>query len=587
MKKKVSEKISRISESVLTMAGVSSVPGPNNRPAGVSRTGRAVFVSNNIANSDDIQAGAAFLHILTMFVAPFNVLSKKDKESIDRGTKIASNPRLIRALDIENANRNAGKFGATLIKAVGSVTSHALAATTAFKLYDHWGVMSPAQKSIAIGAMGVQLYKTDEGGAVCDSVIVKGKNQLFKVSDALKMVQNGKNPYPLVLNWSQIYRLAKVYIDNPNLESLMDFAISHGFLGQGINDAAVPGVSKVAIEKSGATAAPQYGVGALIAPIEALAPEGYADAVQLESSKIIVPQANANTAAGALIGSLIGTKAGINGISTDSIATYSKWNKNDKKAIDKGSEGGSTLIGALTRLKKTNKFMYSAMIAFLARYTHEDIDGVNASHYVASLAGISLARIVSGKAEKAADSDGANLARRVNASNPADFAKLQVLMRSLYANFGVNSKSDAYQLSNQAYSEERIDECDLVAMQQVFDIIYDVDSFGQIEGLLEGRQKGLQIIKTEAPDASNTMVEGREQLAKETIKEMSLDEIKARNRQRYTPPKSQQQQAAPPEEGAMPPEQEEAELPPEQMVPGREGTPPQMEQSPEPQMGAM
>lgn len=556
------------------MAGVFSVSNPNTRPAGVSRTGKAVFVGTNLANSDNTDAGAGFIHILAMFVAPFNVLSKKDKESIERGARIASNRTLLRDLDIANANQNAGKFGSIIIKAVGSVTSHALAATTAYKLYDHWGVMSPAQKSIAIAAMGIQLHKTDEGGAVCDSRIIKGKDQEFKVSDALKMVQNGKNPYPLVLNWSQIYRLAKVYIDKPSLESLMDFAISHNLLGSGITDSASPKVTKASIENEGGKPAPQYGVGAVVMPKDKMAPQGYADAVQLESSKISVPRANANSAAGALMGSLVGTKAGINGMSTESVATYSKWNKADRKAVDKGADGGSALVGALTGLKKSNKFMYGAMLAFLARYTHEDIDEKNASQYLASLSGIALARIVSGRASKEADSDGIKLAKAVNANNPADFAKLQVQTRALYANFGVNSKSDAYQLSNQAYAEGRINDSDLVAMHQVYDLIYNVDAFGELEQLLEGREKGLEIVRTEGPDASNTMTDGQEKLSKEVIKEMTIDDVKARNRARYAKKQMQQQE-----------ESEQQEAPVQQEGVEQAEAPPDMEeQAPQPQM---
>jgi hypothetical protein len=271
MKREVTEKVQRITDGILAMAGVFSSPGQGRRPAGNSKMGQAVFISQNLAGSSDIRAGAALLHALRAFVEPFNVLNKKDKESFDALIKTSSNKSLIDALDNEHLKRNGESFSVTLIKAIGALTSRTLAVVTALKIYDHWGVMSVAQKSVVIAAMGVQLHKTDKDGAVCDLKIVEGPGQDFTVRDALNMVQAGKNPYPLIYNWSQVYELARVYNDNPSIESIEDFAASHKLLSGGVKDSAVK-VNKEAI--GNAKPSPQYGVGALALPAGSAAPKG-------------------------------------------------------------------------------------------------------------------------------------------------------------------------------------------------------------------------------------------------------------------------------------------------------------------------
>lgn len=507
MKKQLQAKLQKISDGVLNIAGIFSTPRQGAQPAGVSKLGADVFTATNLASAVTLDAGAALIHGLGAFVYPFKVL---DKRSIDEMTKLADlsrNRSFITALDREHEKRKGENFATTLIKAIGVPTDHALAVLTSVKLYDHWGVMSPAQKTLAIAAMGIQLHKTNKNGAICDLVIVEGPGQKFTVKDALDLVQAGKNPYGLVLGWEQIYRLLRVYNDNPSNEAMSDFAITHNLLGNGPNDAAVAGVSRKLIDQNGAKPAPQYGVGALAVPSGKELPSGYTSAMQSPNGDIIVPEANAKTARGAMEGSLLGTKAGVDGISSDAVATYKKWKPADSTSKDRGVEGGSALIAGFTQLKSVNPYLYSAMLAFLMRYSHSSVDTDNSSKYVAALAGIALARIVAGKAEAQADKEGAALALSVQANDPADYAKLQINMRAMYANFGVSSKADAYQLSNQAYSENRIDETDLVCMHEVYDLVYDQNSFGAIPKLIQAKDKGLRIAK-ENLHVKNTMVDG-------------------------------------------------------------------------------
>ena len=544
MKQKVSEKIEQISNGILAMAGIFASPSKNAKPVGNSKSGAPVFVSPEIAGSADTRSGAALLHMLAMFVQPFHVLNKKEKEGMQKLIKTSSDSKLFAVLDREHMNRNGESFAATLIKAIGAPTSHMLAVVTALKIYDHWGVISPAQKSLAIAAMGVQLHKTDKGGAIYDLKIVDGPDQVFLVKDALDMVMQNKNPYPLVRYWDQIYNLARVYNSKPNTTVLEDFAASHGLLGAGANDSAVPGVTKEDIKASGGRPAPQYGVGAVVAPSNSSTPNGYAKVLSSQKGDIFVPQANMKSAIGALQDSPVGTSAGKDGSSSDAASVYGRWDKKEAKQKDKGADGGSAFIAGLTNLKKPYPQLYSALIAFLTRYCDDPILSSTAEKYFASLAGIALARIVAGKAEAKADNEGAKLARALKgADTPGAYAKLQIDIRALYANFGVSSRADAYQLSNQAYSEDRINESDLVAMHEIYDLIYEDDTLEAARKLLNGKDKGLEIARDKTPRASNTMVDGQISDHKETMKQLTKEELRARNAAKYAAKKPVQEGA--------------------------------------------
>lgn len=534
MKNDFKVRLEQGSQSILTIAGVYSTPQKDSRPAGFSRTGAAVYVLNTLANSSNTEAGSAVLHSFAAMVAPFGVLTKKEKEAINQMAKESGSEKLINSLNKEHKDRKGSTFVAILLKAVGANDRNALGFLAATKLFDHWGVISPAQKSIAIAILAVQTHKTSEGGPVCDIKIIDGPdNQIFYVRDALDLFAAGKNPYPLVEYWDQIYRLFKIYGGKPTPEIMADFATSHKLIGLAVNGAVVPGVSREAIKQNGGKSAPQYGVGALAIPRGKTPPQGYSKAASLQGGDIIAPSANANTAAGALQGSLTGTKAGQDGVSSDAVGVYSKWKKEDKKNEDKGADGGSALIAGLNALKESNPYLYGAMIAFITRYVSDKIEASNPVEYAASLAGIALARLVTGRAEDKADNEGLALAKQVHNATPAEFAKIQTNIKALYANFGVSSKSDAYQLTNQAYAEARINESDLVAMHQIFDIIYGDNGLAIAQKLMNGASKGLEIAKDKTPPAKNRMVEGQKEDHKETLAQMTKQEARARNQAKY------------------------------------------------------
>jgi hypothetical protein len=180
--------------------------------------------------------------------------------------------------------------------------------------------------------------------------------------------------------------------------------------------------------------------------------------------------------------------------------------------------------------------LYGALVSFLSKYSHRTVDSSSPIKYVASLAGISLARIVTGKSEEKADKEGAALVQTIVGKNTAgDYAKAQVDIRGLYASFGVASRSDAYQLSNQAFSEGRITESDLVAMHEIFDIVFNQSTQVDAEKLMNGKDRGLEVIRSvENQTITNHMREATESKSQAPGKQfLTKEEIRARNMQRY------------------------------------------------------
>lgn len=545
---------------LLNMAGLSHEPQRGYRPAGNSITGRQIYTSDALASSSDVTAGAKLVHVLTAFLTPFNVLTKKEKDGVNAISKTSQDKKLIHELSTESQNRNLSSFSRKILSAVGANTNHAAGVVSAKKLYDHWGVMSPAQKSLAIAVLGIQTHETTEsGGPVCDLKIISGKDQTFTVQNALDLLKEGKNPYSLVQNWNQIRQLHKVFHGKPTPESMADFAHSHNLLAKNSpKDQTVSGVNEKDIVASGSKPAPQYGVGALAVPKEMPTQDGYGDAAQTKNGKIIAPIANAKSAQGAVEGSLIGTEAGDQGISAGAVGVYKKWNKADAKTKDKGAEGGSALIAGLTAIKQSNPYLFGALVAFITKYTHKTVASNNPLQYAATLAGIALSRLVAGKVEEKVDKESTILTNKIHDESNAEWAKLQVNLKGLYASFGVSSKADAYQLSNQAYSEERIDESDLVAMHEIFDFVYDQNGLELVQRLLNGKDRGLEIVRQPEENPKNTMTAHQTNTNKESLALLTKDELRKKNAAKYAKKateQSNQEEASEPAQGNTPAEE--------------------------------
>lgn len=510
------------SQAALEASGVFNEPGPGRRAAGFARNGQQVFVLTALANSGDKNAGESLAHAYAATMIPFGIFGRKEHQYLSYLIAATKSERLLKVLDGLYDDRDGESFGATILKAVKTGHRHALGVVIAVRIYNNWGIMSPAMKAMSIAMLGAQSYLVEPGKSLCDLRIIDGKNQVITSGDVLTMLSKGKNPYGLVENWNQLRNLTRIYTDDPSVEAVIDFAEAHNLLSKAPNDSAVPGVSKKQILQEGGKPVPQYGVGAISAPKGKPVPRGYSKTVDTEDAQLMSPTANAKSAQGALQGSLVGTKAGTQGISAGAVGVYKNWKTDEKSAIDKGVEGGSALISGLTRLKDANSYLYGALVAFLTHYAGANkVPSATAVEYAASLSGIALARLISGRKDYSTDSEGVKVTSALASNEPNDFAKVQTELRALYASFRISSRADAYQLSNQAYAENRINETDLVSMHEVFDIIYGDNGLAATQRLMNGKNRGMEIARDKSAPPKNTMTTFKDSIHRKVLGSLS------------------------------------------------------------------
>jgi hypothetical protein len=129
-----------------------------------------------------------------------------------------------------------------------------------------------------------------------------------------------------------------------------------------------------------------------------------------------------------------------------------------------------------------------------------DLDYTNDLDYASGMAGSALSRLLSGGVAKNIDQLGSQLgnAGLGNVGFKAEmtqgnFDKVMANQRAFYAQSGIKSKADAYQLINQGFAEGRWDESQTVAMQQAANMMYDKDGFKTAQSLMGGRWKGIEV----------------------------------------------------------------------------------------------
>jgi len=129
-----------------------------------------------------------------------------------------------------------------------------------------------------------------------------------------------------------------------------------------------------------------------------------------------------------------------------------------------------------------------------------DIDYTNDLDFFSGMSGISLSRLVGGGKSKAIDQMGNYVANGALSSvghgqemTRENFSKTMENNRAFYAQAGISSKSEAYQLANMMYAEGRIDDMDLISMHQSFNMMYDDDGYELAQTLAKGRFEGVEL----------------------------------------------------------------------------------------------
>lgn len=131
-----------------------------------------------------------------------------------------------------------------------------------------------------------------------------------------------------------------------------------------------------------------------------------------------------------------------------------------------------------------------------------DVDYTNDLDFASAMGGTALSRLLYGEKSDTIDQMGGYLGNAALGNvgfgkdmTPENFSKAMTNMRGFYAQRGIKSKADAYQLANQAFAEGRINESDVVSMHQSFNMMYDDNGYETAQKLMEGRFRGIEVAK--------------------------------------------------------------------------------------------
>lgn len=76
---------------------------------------------------------------------------------------------------------------------------------------------------------------------------------------------------------------------------------------------------------------------------------------------------------------------------------------------------------------------------------------------------------------------------------PENFSKAQQNMRAIFSQMGIKSKADGYQLLNQMYAENRINDADLASFQHNLSMVFNDDGYQLAQKLYSGRMRGVEV----------------------------------------------------------------------------------------------
>lgn len=471
---------------VTNFAGVYASPNKNTTPLGLSKQGKPIFGNSQLLNLNAPQAGKGTIQGMQEMLRPTGAFNEGDHASISKLGETAGNQDIIKTLSDRSNEQSSAPFVNTLhnnfdIKPTEQST------LSAINLAHTFTKMSPAQKSLGIAAFALQNHVLPGGENVYNKPIVQGSPEAPSVNTGqfLDLMNKGVNPYPLVNKYDQHTTLATLAGGQPNLDAVASYAHNNKMLGYGLNGAEVP------LQPNALAAwkhAPQFGPGAVVGTDPTKIPQGYENAGNIKGTIIASPKGTVPMTQGSIADGIVGTAAGVGGVSSSAWNNYQNWGDKPSKDIV-GKNGGSALSAGLINLSKTSPFTYSANIGASLLKNVKDVPK-DSGDYVANLGGIALSRLEKGNTSPETDKAGVTMANSMSKLSAPD--KLAAL-KLAFTTKGIQSKSDAYQLANQGYGEGRFTDSDLVAMHQVFNNIFDKPSVQGINQLISGKNHLAQI----------------------------------------------------------------------------------------------
>lgn len=224
---------------VLSNSGISSTPQAGYSQVGYSTSGKPVFMDTSLQNDVTPYKAIQNLASLQTVLAPLqtDVPAKAVPELVSKVT----DPELISDLNaLHNAGDSVGFVNAiqTAFDKPAAQNARGESLDTAFSAagtYEHWGSMSPAQKSLALSSIGVQGLRGKDGKTLGDVEVPISKMdgaEPLRVKQALQVAAMGYHPTEVALNWGDINTAQRMLGVSGSLKQRLETAESLGLISR-------------------------------------------------------------------------------------------------------------------------------------------------------------------------------------------------------------------------------------------------------------------------------------------------------------------------------------------------------------------
>lgn len=467
-------------QTVLNATGITRTANPTNVQVGVDPQGNKIYTNPQLANNTSTSGGQQLAQTTGIALGAMGAFDNHAETSKFVGIgNNASNPDFHTQLDAARTNQDPKAFNALLGQSTGSPLDKNSSGYTGYQLYQNWNNLSPAQKSIGITGVGIQGFKFNNGDTVATKQLTPAlpDTPAMSVAEGLGLAASGANVAPAVTKWGQLSALQNTMYQPKTAGDVVQTANSLGILGYGQEGTAVPMTAKT-MQASQLTPAPHLGIGAATMPAGVGMPQGYVAAGKVAAGTVVVPAANQGTV----------------NLNTPDIATgaasqiYSGWKDGDTATQTKGVMGGSALVGGLHSMTQTNPYTLGAMVGHSTYNNVPDAAKTSPLGYATGMSGITMQRLLNGGSSVSTDQAGA--ANQIEgAMTPDSYAAAMKNMKGVYSQNGIPSKEAGYQLVNQAYSENRLNETEAVAAHKSLDMTFDDNGYTLAQKLMTGRDK--------------------------------------------------------------------------------------------------
>jgi hypothetical protein len=459
---------------MLGSIGITDRPSASVIEAGIDSNGATVYTDPTIAANTNMKAGQPAMQMTGALMNAVGAFTPEDLSSFRTLELRTTDKPYFEELDNLHNNDNVEEF-------VNKLGSRDLIGHMGYTLYEKWGVLSPAQKSVAVANASVQGYKFSDGKTIHDKMVTPKLPGIpgMTVADSLRLSSAQVNVVPLARDWVN-YTAAQEAAGGAK-QTAPEIAQSlnaMGMLGFGADGRAVP-ITEKELSAVGATPTPQYGIGAVSMPMGKPAPSGYVALTNIKGRNIVVPEANADTTM--FDNPIVASEA--------ALKVYRNWTKDGIKQ-DRGVIGGSAFVSGLNKLNVFNPEGLGSAVVYNTLKHVVGKGSIDALPTMLNVMGVNLERLVHGESNPEIDAKGMRY-KTVGPLLKGTFEEVAVAMRREYALNNIVNKEQAYQLANQAFAEGRFSAIDVVSAQRAADMVYDDTGYYVASNFSGGVNDGL------------------------------------------------------------------------------------------------